>query len=168
MERQIILIIHNVRSCHNVGSLLRTADGLGINRVYITGYTPHPGVAKDVRLPHIVAGVTSKISKTALGAEKFVNWQQQADISKVITGLKNDGYEISALEQTPQSQLLQSFQPPAKTAMIVGNEVNGLEQKVLDLTDYQIMIPMLGKKESFNVAQAAAMSLYYLRFYQAN
>lgn len=168
MERQIIFIIHNVRSCHNVGSLLRTAEGLGINKVYITGYTPHPGVVNDARLPHIVAGVTSKIAKTALGAEKLVNWQQQADVAKVMTELKNDGYKISALEQTPWAQPLYRFQPPAKTAIIVGNEVHGLEQTVLDLTDHHIMIPMLGKKESFNVVQAAAMSLYYVRFYQSN
>lgn len=163
--RQIIVVAHNMRSTHNVGSLLRTAEGLAVKQVYLTGYTPYPVVAQDERLPHLSAKLDKQISKTALGAERYVDWHQEADINTVITRLRNDGYQIIGLEQTPSSAPLQTIQAPDKVALLLGREVEGLEQEVLDLCDLCVEIPMLGKKESYNVVQAAAMALYQLRFH---
>src|ERR1700752_2164597 len=98
--REIILIVHNVRSCHNVGSLLRTADGLGLAKVYLTGYTPYPKMPGDTRLPHLDAKITKQINKTALGAEETVVWKQVTDISQAVDQLKLAGFTVAALEQT--------------------------------------------------------------------
>lgn len=163
-SRNIILIAHNVRSCHNVGSLLRTADGLGVDKVILSGYTPHPARPHDKRLPHEVAKITRQIEKTALGAERTVNWQWHQNILPVLNKLKTEGYAIAALEQTDDAKLLPRFHPPTKTALIVGREVEGVEPEVLERSDICLEIPMFGKKESYNVAQAAAMALYHLRF----
>ncbi|RTK93735.1 TrmH family RNA methyltransferase [Candidatus Saccharibacteria bacterium] len=163
--RQIIVVAHNMRSTHNVGSLLRTAEGLAVEQVYLTGYTPYPVVAHDERLPHLTAKLDKQISKTALGAEQYVDWHQEADIHTVITHLRGEGYQIIGLEQTPTSMPLQTMQAPDKVALLLGREVEGLEQEVIDLCDVCVEIPMLGQKESYNVVQAAAMALYQLRFH---
>lgn len=162
--RKVVLLVHNVRSSHNVGSLLRTADGLGIDKVYLTGYSPYPLAPGDTRLPHIAAKTTRQIAKTALGAEKSVKWQHEPDINKVLDELKHKSYEIAALEQAPGAIPLHKFKPPLKTALIVGNEIDGLNPEVLAFCSRVIDIPMRGQKESFNVAAAAAMALYYLRY----
>ena len=162
--RKIVLIVHNVRSCHNVGSLLRTADGLGVTKVYLTGYTPYPSEPGDKRLPHEAAKVHKQIQKTALGAEASVPWHSAADIYKVITQLKADGYLVAAIEQQDQALSLPDWKPPGKVALIVGRETDGIEQEVLKVCDLAVEIPMFGKKESFNVVQAAAMALYHCRF----
>lgn len=166
--RDIVLVVHNVRSSHNVGSLLRTADGLGVSTVYLTGYSPHPAVANDTRLPHLVAKTTKAIHKTALGAETSQTWRYTADIHAVITELKHDNYTVFAIEQSGNSQDLNSIAPPDKCALIVGREVEGIELDVLEQCDIVAEIPMYGSKESYNVAQAAAMALYQMRFGTAN
>jgi 23S rRNA (guanosine2251-2'-O)-methyltransferase len=158
----IILITHNVRSTHNVGSLLRSADGFGVEHVYLTGYTPYPKKINDERLPHIAEKMQRQINKTALGAEKSVTWSQANDIVDVITELKNKGYLIAALEQTKGAQDLSKFKPSQNIALIVGNEVKGIDKKTLDFAEIHIHIPMRGKKESFNVAVAASIALYQL------
>jgi tRNA G18 (ribose-2'-O)-methylase SpoU len=163
--RSVILIAHNVRSTHNVGSLLRTADGLGVTQVFLTGYTPHPTYENDPRLPHLAQKLTKQINKTALGAEETVDWEYVESIEKVIADLKSDGYAVVALEQAKDSIKLPDFKPPDKVAIIVGREVEGLEPEVLKLANQIVEIPMLGQKESFNVAVAAAMALYQSRFY---
>lgn len=163
-DRQIILIANNLRSIHNVGSLLRTADGLGIDKVFLCGYTPHPAGPEDNRLPHEAAKITRQIHKTALGAEQTVTWQWEQDVTPVITRLKSEGYVIAAVEQTPDSLDLPSFNPPAKIALILGREVDGVEPEVIKQCDLTLEIPMFGQKESFNVVQAAAMALYHIKF----
>lgn len=162
--RSIILIAHNLRSIHNVGSLLRTAEGLGIEKVILSGYTPHPSHANDRRLPHEAAKITEQIKKTALGAEESQAWEYHQNLLPVLTHLKKQGYGIVALEQTPDSRELPKYHPPEKIAIIVGREVEGVEQEILDACDVAVEIPMFGKKESFNVVQAAAMALYHCRF----
>jgi len=162
--RSIIIIAHNLRSTHNVGSLLRTADGLGVEKVYLTGYTPSPQQVDDVRLPHIAQKVHRNISKTALGAEESQPWEQRADISALIHELKMQSYTVAALEQWPTARDISTYKPPAKIALILGREVEGLEPEVIERCDIQLVIPMLGSKESFNVVQAAAMALYHCRF----
>lgn len=162
--KQLVLIAHNLRSAHNVGSLLRTADGLGVQEVFLTGYTPYPLQAGDSRLPHLAQKIDKQIAKTALGAEKTVQWQHQTNIKSVLEHLQRQDFAIAALEQAPDAIALPKFAPPDKLALIVGREVEGIEPEILDLCDLILEIPMLGKKESFNVAQAAAMALYHLRF----
>lgn len=157
------MVIHNVRSAHNVGSMLRTAEGLGA-AVYLTGYTPYPAKARDQRLPHIALKTSRRIAKTALGAETSVKWQRYTDISRALTKLKQDGYFIAALEQDSGSRSLNEFAPPAKTALIVGPEVEGLDQATLALADTILEIPMQGKKESYNVSVAAGIALFHSRF----
>jgi 23S rRNA (guanosine2251-2'-O)-methyltransferase len=162
--REIILIGHNLRSCHNVGSLLRTAEGLGVNKVILSGYTPHPTHANDRRLPHESAKIANQIHKTALGAEDMVKWDYHHDILAVIAKLKKDGWTVAAVEQTEDAKALPDYHPPQKIVLLVGREVEGVEKEVLEACDLALEIPMFGKKESFNVVQAAAMSLYHCRF----
>lgn len=164
-ELVLVLIAHNVRSTHNVGSLLRTAEGLGVHQVWLTGYSPYPKSKNDDRLPHLANKVDEQIAKTALGAEKTVSWQHETDIFKVIEELKRQGFMVAALEQSQNSTKLPECKPPKKVALIAGREVEGLEQDVLQACDQVLEIPMFGQKESFNVAVAAAMALYQLRFY---
>lgn len=161
---KLVLIAHNLRSAHNVGSLLRTAEGLGVNQVFLTGYTPYPFSPNDERLPHLALKTDKQISKTALGAEKLVDWQHVPDVNIALADLKKQGFTVAALEQAPGSIKLPDFKPPAKLALIVGREVEGIEPEILAICDQTLEIPMLGRKESFNVAQAAAMALYHCRF----
>jgi 23S rRNA (guanosine2251-2'-O)-methyltransferase len=160
----LVLVAHNVRSAHNVGSLLRTADGVGITKVYLSGYSPYPLKPGDVRLPHIARSVNQKIAKTSLGAEKSVAWEYSEDVVDVMKSLKKRGYKLAALEQAANSVPLPDFKLPQKLALIVGSETNGLQPRLLEKCDHVLEIPMLGAKESFNVAQATAMALYHLRF----
>lgn len=163
--RSIILIAHNLRSCHNIGSLLRTAEGLGVQKVYLTGYTPFPaGQADDKRLPHLAAKIDKQIHKTALDAEHQVTWQQVDTVEPVIAQLQHDGYAVMAVEQDGNAIALPRFTVPDKVALLMGREVEGVEPEVLAICDGTLEIPMFGHKESFNVVQAAAMALYHCRF----
>ena len=164
--RSIIVIAHNLRSAHNVGSLLRTADGLGIDRVYLTGYSPFPIGRSDKRLPHIARKAHKQISKTALGAEGSIKWEHYSEIESVIEKLKKKDYYIVALEQTSSSVSLQKFKPSSKIALIIGREVEGIEPAILKMSDNSVEIPMLGKKESLNVVQAAAIAMYHCRYFK--
>jgi 23S rRNA (guanosine2251-2'-O)-methyltransferase len=163
-DREIILVAHNLRSCHNVGSLLRTAEGLGVGKVILSGYTPYPALPNDTRLPHEARKIHAQIHKTALGAEEMISWTHEEDIAEVINKLKNNDFRVLALEQTAASVKLPEFSPPEKVAIIVGREVEGVEQEVISKCDTTLEIPMFGKKESFNVVQAAAMALYHVTF----
>lgn len=162
--RQIVVIAHDIRSTHNVGSLLRTAEGLGVNHVYFTGYTAYPTYPGDTRLPHISAKLTRQIHKTALDAEDLVSWTHIDEITDCISQLKQDGFTVIALEQTASSQPLPELKPTEKVALVLGREVEGVEEHILKLCDGAVEIPMFGRKESFNVVQAAAITLYHLRF----
>ncbi|HLZ14809.1 MAG TPA: TrmH family RNA methyltransferase [Candidatus Saccharimonadales bacterium] len=162
--RDIVLIAHNLRSCHNVGSLLRTAEGLGVRRVILSGYTPCPPHLDDHRLPHEAAKIAKQIHKTALGAEDMVDWEHCETILPVLAELRTAGYVIAAVEQAPNAQRLPAYRPPQKIALLVGREVEGVEAEILAACDLALEIPMLGKKESFNVVQAAAMALFRCRF----
>src|SRR5881628_920709 len=118
--RNLILIAHNLRSTHNVGSLLRTADGLGLAKVILTGYTPYPVSTDDERLPHIRQKIDRQIHKTALGAESNPGlWSYVYDIHEALEALRKEGYEIAALEQTAESQKLPDFLPPQRLAIVV-------------------------------------------------
>ena len=164
-QRDIVLIAHNLRSCHNVGSLLRTAEGLGVKQVILSGYTPYPlGADNDPRLPHLSAKIHKQIIKTALGAETSQPWRQADSVAEIVRQLKSEGYIVAAIEQAGNSLELPAFQPPQKIALLVGREVEGVEPEVLAIMDKVLEIPMFGQKESFNVVQAAAIALYHCRF----
>lgn len=164
IQTQIVLIAHNIRSTHNVGSLFRTAEGLGINALYLTGYTPYPILPKDGRLPHLAQKIDHQINKTALGATEYLQWNSVDDIFRCFDDLHKKDFRIAALEQTQHSIQLPQYKSHGRIAVVVGNEVDGLPLSVLDYCDDIIEIPMLGKKESYNVVQAAAMALYQIRF----
>jgi tRNA G18 (ribose-2'-O)-methylase SpoU len=162
--RSVILIAHNIRSCHNVGSLLRTAEGLGVHKVFLTGYTPYPKYDGDTRLPHLANKIHKQIAKTALGAEETQAWVHVEDINWLVQKLHEEGCTVAAVEQAPDSVPLTTYDAPHQIALLVGREVEGVEPEVLKLMDVILEIPMFGKKESFNVAQAAAMGLYHCTF----
>jgi len=158
---EVVLIVHNVRSAHNVGSLLRSADGLGASQVVLSGYTPYPKHSGDERLPHLAERTHQRIRKTALGAEISVPWLHTKDISETIASLKRDRFEIAAIEQTLEAINIKNFKPSSeKLALIVGPEIGGLDQTVLDQADVHLQIPMRGQKESLNVAVAGAIALF--------
>jgi len=164
--RDLIVIAHDIRSTHNVGSLLRTAEGLGVSRVYFSGYTPYPKLpANDPRLPHLAAKLDRQITKTALGAETLMPWTRVDDVLALIEQLKVEGYQIAALEQAKDSVQLPDFRPAARQALLLGREVEGIDPELLAACHTCLEIPMFGQKESFNVVQAAAIALYQLRFF---
>lgn len=164
--RSIVVIVHDIRSTHNIGSLLRTAEGLGVQKVYLTGYSPYPKTKQDQRLPHIAEKLTKQIHKTALGAEtNHKLWQHHDNLEQLIDDLKDQEYEIVALEQARRSTKLPAYHPHDKVAILLGREVEGLEPALLERCDVTVEIPMFGRKESFNVTEAASMALYHCRFY---
>jgi len=165
MNPRLYLIVHNIRSCYNVGSLLRTADAMAVDKVYLTGYTPYPKISNDNRLPYIVNKLARQINKTALGAEQSVDWEHEDDVLKLLPKLREQDFTIVALEQSVRALKLPEYEGADKNiALIVGREVEGLEPEVLEASDLHLEIPMLGQKESLNVASAAAIALYQLRW----
>lgn len=159
---EIIVITHNIRSTHNVGSIFRTCDGFGVEKLYLTGYTPYPIMQNDTRLPHISEKLTTQISKTALGAEKTVLFSYEESIQNVIKKLRSDGCSILGLEQDSRSVMLPEYIPQQKIALILGEEVSGMPDDIMQQCDSLLEIPMRGKKESFNVSVAAGIALYAL------
>ena len=156
----IIVIAHNIRSTHNIGALFRTAEGFGITKIILTGYSPYPILDTDSRLPHIREKLHTQIHKTALGAEALVPFEYVAE--PPIKALKQSGYTIVGLEQDVRSVLLQNYQPPVKIALLIGEEVAGITADLRAVCDDLIEIPMVGKKESFNVSVATGIALYAL------
>ncbi len=161
--RSIAVIAHNIRSTHNVGSILRTADGFGVEEIYFTGITPYPATENDTRLPHISKKLTEQINKTALGAVATTKWSHNQDVIKLVDDLKQQGYRIIGLEQAKDSIPLSKYTPAEKCALILGNEVSGINKELLATCDDIVEIIMYGHKESFNVVQATAVALYALR-----
>ena len=164
------LIIHNVRSCYNVGALLRSADGFGVDEVICTGYSPYPKQANDPRLPHVAQRAHRQIAKTALGAEQSVV-NTHGELPAVISDLKSKKYTIYALEQSAGSQDINQLHADFPLALVVGPEREGLDQATLKLCDEIIEIPMRGQKESLNVSVAGSLALFVLanqRFQDSN
>ena len=159
---RITLVLHNIRSTYNVGSIFRTAEGFGIEQIILSGYTPYPKLSvNDPRLPHISDKLTSQIHKTALGAENIVPFNYIEDI---VSWLNSQPVPIIALEQSPTSIALPKFTPPDQFILLLGEEVHGITPELLALCDQAIEIPMFGQKESFNVSVATGIALYGLLF----
>lgn len=152
--KEIVLVIHNVRSAHNVGSLFRSADGAGVSHIYLSGYTPTP--IDRFKRPQ------KEIAKTALGAEKTTSWEHRKTAGECIKELKRKDFYICALEQSPQSVPYTKKIDHQKIVLIVGNEVRGISGKTRSLCDIILEIPMRGRKNSLNVSVAGAIALYTL------
>lgn len=154
--KQLTVILYNIRSTYNVGAILRTCDCLGVERVIFTGYTPF----FDKGLPYEQEKLRKQIHKTALGAEETLDWSR-AEINDTIRELKGQGYAIVALEQGEHSlNLADSPELPEKIALILGEEVHGIPVELLAECNHLLEIPMLGKKESFNVSVATGIALW--------
>jgi len=151
-KNETILILHNIRSAHNVGSIFRTADAADVSKILLTGYTPAP--LDRFGRPR------SDVAKAALGAERTVPWEAHRTIARTIARLKKDGARVVAVEQDARAQAYRSFRAKGKTVFIFGNEVRGLPKSVLASADAVIEIPMRGSKESLNVAVAAGIVLF--------
>jgi 23S rRNA (guanosine2251-2'-O)-methyltransferase len=162
-ESSSVLIVPNIRSAINVGALFRTADAVGISKIFLTGYTPRP--------TDRFGRVQKDIAKAALGAEEFVPWEYKKSLLPLITSLQKDGFTVVALEQDSRAvdyrKVSKLLSAPAKNsggtrkiAFIVGPEVTGLSKKVLNACDLITFIPMHGKKESLNVSVACGVVLF--------
>ena len=147
-----MVLLHNIRSTHNVGSIFRTSDALGVNKIYLSGYTPHP-VDKFGR-------VRKDIAKVSLGAEKNIPWEYVRDPKILIKRLKSKKFQIVAIEQASSSKDYKKIKIKMPVLFIVGNEVEGIEENILSLSDAVAQIPMRGKKESLNVSVAFAVALF--------
>ena len=144
----LIIIADNVRSMHNVGSIFRTSDAFLVEKIYLCGITPTP--------PH------REIQKTALGATESVDWQYAENTLEVINQLKKEGWTILALEQTTNSVMLDELkvEKGEKIAIVLGNEVDGVNQEVINLCDKAVEIPQFGTKHSFNVSVSCGIMLW--------
>ena len=140
---------HNIRSLWNVGAFFRTCDALGVEHLYLTGYTAHPP--------------RTEITKTAIGAEQWVEWEHARDPLPFIEQLKKDGWQIVSLELHADSVDIVKFQPADKVCLIVGHEITGVPDELMKISDASVEIPMLGKKESMNVSVATGIALHHLR-----
>lgn len=159
----MIAIFHNIRSIYNVGALFRTADAAGMTKLFLTGYTPSPlDRFKNLRL---------QFQKTALSAEKSVSWEKIANPAKLLMKLRNDGFVLLAIEQAPRAIPYYQYRcrkkSAKKCALIVGNEIRGLSREILKKCDEILEIPMLGRKESLNVAVAFGIVAFSFLFSRA-
>ncbi len=146
------LIAHNIRSLHNVGAIFRSADAFALERLYLTGYTPTPP--------------RKEIAKVALGGEDRVSWEPREDVLSLIADLKKEGFKVVALENAPGSSDISAFASQAdlaKTALILGSEVEGVPADALAACDAAVEIPLPGKKRSLNVSVATGVALFVLR-----
>ena len=156
MKNKFYLILHNIRSAYNVGSIFRTADGAGIGKIYLTGYSPAPASGKETYL----TSAQKMLAKTALGAEENVSWKKARNLNNLIKELKENGFQVIALEQDENSVDYKKFKPEFPLALIAGNEVRGLDKRILKKCDKIIEIPMRGRKKSLNVSVAAGIAGY--------
>jgi 23S rRNA (guanosine2251-2'-O)-methyltransferase len=157
-QKKRYLILHNIRSTYNVGAIFRTADAVGISKIYLSGYTPMP-TDKFGRY-------RKDISKTALGAEKSIPWEHHKSIGSLISKLKKEGVQLIALEQSERSidyrKAKEKIRTKEKTTLIFGNEVRGISKQILEKCCVVAELPMKGKKESLNVSVVAGIAMFEL------
>ncbi|MBU0458734.1 RNA methyltransferase [Patescibacteria group bacterium] len=146
--KHIVLLAYNIRSLWNVGSLFRTSDAFGVEKLILTGYSATPP--------------RREISKTAIGAEEYIKWEHIEDPIEAIGKLKEHGFRIVALELSEDAVDVSQYQAQEKTCLIVGHEVTGVPEEILGICDDKIQIPMMGKKESLNVAVATGIALSHI------
>ena len=149
MNKEFYVVCDNIRSLENIGSIFRTADALGVSKIFLCGISGHP--------PH------HKISKTALGAEKTVPFEHCRRVGRLIDKLKRDKINIIALEQDKKAVDYRKFKPKFPCALVVGNEVKGISKKILKKCDKIIFLPTSGAKESLNVSVAFGVAGYHIK-----
>ena len=149
-----VLLLHNLGSKTNVGAIFRTSDAIGVDKIYLCGYTPAPFDRFGRK--------NQKLCKASMGAENFVSYEKADDIQKVIEKLKKENFKIIALEQDEKSLDYKKIKIKEKNAFIVGSEVFGIEKEILELCDEIAELPMYGKKNSLNVSVATGIFLYRL------
>lgn len=160
-----VLVLDNIRSCYNVGAILRTAEGFGVEKVILSGYTPR---VHDVNLlPHLREKLDKEIHKTALGAEDMLDIYSCGDIIFDLKNLKRQGWQIVGLENNIDKPNLVKLNSPEmkekisdKVVLVLGEEVKGIDYSLYDIIDLFVEIPMKGQKESFNVSVAAGIATY--------
>jgi len=153
----MILILHNIRSLYNVGSIFRTADASGIEKIYLCGITPKP--------VDVFGRPREQLTKVSLGAEKYVEWEHYKSTTRLIDKLRRDGYKIFAIEQSKKSipyYKLRTTNYKQKIVLALGNEVKGLPPSILKKANKILEIPMRGKKESLNVSVAFGIVAFHL------
>jgi 23S rRNA (guanosine2251-2'-O)-methyltransferase len=162
---ELVVVLDNVRSSYNVGSILRSCDGAGIAKVFCCGITPYPRLQNESRPEHVIASNTRQIHKAGLDAEEVVNIEHFADSVECIKQLKSQGNFIIALEnKVKHTKNLFSFTTTdKKLALVVGSETDGLDQTILTLCDVILEIPMKGEKNSLNVSVASGIAMYQLQ-----
>jgi tRNA G18 (ribose-2'-O)-methylase SpoU len=151
-RKEILVVLPDIRSSYNVGSVFRTCDAVGVSKIFLTGFTPCP-LDKFKRS-------NKEIAKTALGAEKSVEWEYREDMESLLVQLKKEGFQIIAVEQSENSVDYKKVKPAEKCSIIFGSEVGGLPKEILKQCDIIAEIPMHGEKESLNVSVAAGVVLY--------
>lgn len=149
---EIRVLLHNIRSAHNVGSMFRTSDAIGVARIFLSGYTPLP-VDRFGR-------PVKEIAKTALGAEKSVPWNGERDVSRCIMRAKEEGFVVVGLEQDARAIDYARYSVDRPTLFVVGNEVRGMSPSLRAACDVLIEIPMRGTKESLNVSVSFGVALF--------
>ena len=147
------VILEDIRSAYNVGAIFRTADGAGVAKVFLTGYTPEPIDRFGRQQP--------EIKKTSLGASETMPWEKVESLSEFIIQLKSEEVTVIAVEQVEGSVMLADFVEPEKVAYILGNEVDGVSKEACALADKIVELPMLGNKESLNVSVTAGIVMYH-------
>lgn len=164
---KMIVVMHNIRSCYNVGAILRTSEGFEVERVILSGYTPR--VHDGNLLPHLREKLDKEIHKTALGAEDLLDIYSSDDIISELNDLKEQGWQIVGLENNIKSERLVRLNDEGlkeklsdRIVLILGEEVNGIDYSLYDIINLFIEIPMKGQKESFNVSVAAGIAIYEL------
>jgi len=162
-DKNIVVIAHNIRSALNVGSMFRICDGAGVKKLYLTGYTPYPRVKNDKRLNFEIENTEKKIKKSGLDGFKHVSFEHVKNLQELIIDLKKENFEILALEESKDSKNIYDYTITKNSAIIVGNEVEGIEESILNLSDEILKIPMLGKGKSLNVGVSLGIGIYLLK-----
>ncbi len=157
MKKELFLILHNIRSAYNVGAIFRTADGAGVSKIYLTGYSHAPSCENDCNLK---SKADKMIEKTALGGEKSVAWEKSEDIFELLKKMKKKNCVVVALETTADATEIGKFDSEKSVALVLGNEVSGIPEEILEKCDCAVAIPMRGVKESLNVSIAAGVAAY--------
>ncbi|MHB8362466.1 MAG: TrmH family RNA methyltransferase [Patescibacteria group bacterium] len=147
-KSEIYVLANNIRSAFNVGSIFRTSDAAGVSKIYLSGYSPTPS--------------NLKLEKTALGSLDFVDWEYEKDVNIFIKKFQDEKIPIFSAEQTKKSVLYDSITYPHKMCLVMGNEISGVENNILEVSEKIIEIPMYGKKNSLNVATAYGILIYHI------
>jgi 23S rRNA (guanosine2251-2'-O)-methyltransferase len=159
----LVLLLSNIRSLYNVGSIFRTAEATGVQRIICAGITPYPQLARDPRPMFEADRTTQQIAKTALGAEKLIDNLHYDSSQQAVQDYQRQGYSVAVLEQSARSVNLFTYHPQFPLLLVLGHERDGVEPALIDLAQDVLEIPMSGLKESLNVSVAAGIALYYLR-----